>query len=504
MPRRGGTLRFIVSVALLVVAIAVVGGVASIPTNSGHSTVSRPLGTSSFPVSFGRRVTSAVSPSATTDAISITGYDPTTVALSWAQSGDFCFNSYSIQYATYSSGGPWTTMDTITSAATTALYVSGWTPGETVWFQDIDNSGCGGGSATSNVVQQTFPNWPTLTYSDVASSTVALTWTNTASYGGLMGFWSYQVEESINSGSYSVINTITSESTTTYDVTGVTGLNTGTVYSFYVFTTDYCNGCSQSESYTAVYASTNSVTHLAVDQPTAAPASVEVGQTTQLSIVALGGTTPYSYSWTGLPAGCSPSDVDPLTCSPTSAGTSSVTVTVTDSRGITLTSLPVTVTVVQGLAVGAPTASPSSVAVGGTIQLSVAPSGGATPYSYAWNGLPSGCHSADSAQLTCSPSVAGYWNVTVTVTDANGISHTSSPVEVSATTSSSGGGGSGSSSPGSSLSSTDWALIAVVIVVVAAVGVVLAVRRKPKAPGSPTEYQPPAAQQPPPPSPPNG
>jgi hypothetical protein len=89
--------------------------------------------------------TSRAGPAATTDDISAAGYDPTTVALSWSQSGDVCFDSYNIHYATYSSGGPWTTMNTFTSADITSLYVSGWTPGETVWFEDVDNSGCFGG-----------------------------------------------------------------------------------------------------------------------------------------------------------------------------------------------------------------------------------------------------------------------------------------------------------------------------------------------------------------------
>jgi large repetitive protein len=179
----------------------------------------------------------------------------------------------------------------------------------------------------------------------VASSTVALSWTNNAVYGGLMGFHSYQVDEQINGGSFSTIATLTSASTTTFDVSGVTGLNTGTSDSFYIYTTDYCNGCSQSESNTAEYTSTNTVTHLSIAQPVASPASVQVGQSTQFSVAVTGGNGPYTYSWTGLPAGCSPANENPITCGPSSSGSSSVTVTVTDSRGITLTSLSVTVTV---------------------------------------------------------------------------------------------------------------------------------------------------------------
>ena len=39
------------------------------------------------------------------------------------------------------------------------MYRYGFNPGQTLWFQDIDDSGCGGGSATSNVVSVTFPSF---------------------------------------------------------------------------------------------------------------------------------------------------------------------------------------------------------------------------------------------------------------------------------------------------------------------------------------------------------
>ena len=178
----------------------------------------------------------ATHPDATTDAISVAGTDPTTVALSWATSGDLCFNSYYIQEATYSSGGPWTTIATITSASVTEIFVPGFSPGATVWFQDVDNSGCGGGSATSNVVQPSFPNYATVTYSDVGSSTVQLSWNNNANYGGLLSFDQYLVQEQVNGGGFSTVTTITSESTTTSSVSGVNGLNTGTSYQFRIQT----------------------------------------------------------------------------------------------------------------------------------------------------------------------------------------------------------------------------------------------------------------------------
>jgi hypothetical protein len=439
----------------------------------------------------------ANSPFATTDDISIAGYDPTTVALSWSQSGDLCFDSYDLQEATYSDNGPWTTIATITDSGITSEYISGFGPGQTVWFQDIDNSGCGGGSATSNVVSITFPNWPHLSYSDTGSSTVELSWTNTADYGGLMGFYSYQVYEQVNSGGFSSIDTITSVSTTTYSVTGITGLDTGTHYSFYIQITDYCNGCSQSESYTAVYASTNTIVHLNIDQPVATPASLELGQTVQFSITVEGGQAPYSYDWSGLPAGCSSTDSNPLSCTPSAAGSSSVVVTVTDNFGSTLTSLPVTATVVAALTVGLPTASASSVAVGGTEVFTASVSGGTAPYTYVWSGLPTGCSSSDVSQLSCAPTATGTWSITVKVTDSSGTSQTSAPVSVTITAAGTGpGNGNSNTNSTGTISPLDLTLIVVIVVIAAGAVAVLAMRRgkKPGAPPSgPANPGPPAS-----------
>ena len=70
---------------------------------------------------------------------------------------------------------------------------------------------------------------------------------------------------------------------------------------------------------------------------TASPASIALGATTFLNVTVTGGALPYTYAYTGLPAGCTGANAPRLVCSPTSAGTTSVQVTVTDSSGKTAT-----------------------------------------------------------------------------------------------------------------------------------------------------------------------
>ncbi len=64
---------------------------------------------------------------------------------------------------------------------------------------------------------------------------------------------------------------------------------------------------------------------------TVSPTSVNVGASASFAVSVSGGTAPYTFVYTGLPAGCSSANVSTLTCVPTSAGTYPVKVTVTDA-----------------------------------------------------------------------------------------------------------------------------------------------------------------------------
>ena len=152
----------------------------------------------------------------------------------------------------------------------------------------------------------------------------------------------------------------------------------------------------------------------------ATPTGADVGETVTFALVGLdGGSGDLAYAWTGLPTGCAAADAAEILCVPTAAGATNVTVTVTDSNGGTAQATAAFAT--DPALAATPGASPASVAAGDAVTLSVAVSGGALPYSYAWSGLPTGCTTSNAAELVCAPSAAGRWaSIAVTVTDAHG------------------------------------------------------------------------------------
>jgi len=141
-----------------------------------------------------------------------------------------------------------------------------------------------------------------------------------------------------------------------------------------------------------------------------------VGGCTQVSAThtpgASGGFPPYVYTWSGgLPNGPGPHSVCPTQ-------TTTYTVTVTDSRGISATATVTAVVHPEPTVVAMPTdVRCHGSSDGGTTAV---PSGGTPPYTYSWNTVPP----------QTGPSVSGLpiGTYTVTVTDNNGCSATSSTI----------------------------------------------------------------------------
>ncbi|HKS59819.1 MAG TPA: hypothetical protein VJS68_03470, partial [Thermoplasmata archaeon] len=128
-----------------------------------------------------------------------------------------------------------------------------------------------------------------------------------------------------------------------------------------------------------------------------------------------------SYSYSGLPAGCSNSNSASLICTPSASGQYTVNATATWACPVCLSnSATLSFDVNDYPAVSSVTASPSATDAGRPVQLQVIVSGGSSPFGYVWSALPPGCSSYDAASLACTPTASGNYTIDVQVTDVAG------------------------------------------------------------------------------------
>ncbi len=149
-------------------------------------------------------------------------------------------------------------------------------------------------------------------------------------------------------------------------------------------------------------------------------AVLSVGGTVVLTAAVYGGDGPGGWVWSGLPSGCATANSSRISCKPTASGSFSVHVVYSDLAGAS-TAGGVAVQVVPGPTVASFTASPSpNTTLSTPLTLTVNVVGGAPPLTYAYAGLPTGCSSANTSTLSCTPGAVGYYTVRVTVTDVDG------------------------------------------------------------------------------------
>ena len=152
---------------------------------------------------------------------------------------------------------------------------------------------------------------------------------------------------------------------------------------------------------------------------------VLVNHSTIFTVTTSGGAgSPYTYVYSGLPAGCPSHNASSWSCTPTSSGSFNVSVKVTDAAGNTAGgSLNLTVnssTNPPPLSILSFSASPNPVSVNSSLVLTAQVSGGTPPYTVSYAGLPAGCSSANQTTLNCTPTTVGNYSVTLGVTDLQG------------------------------------------------------------------------------------
>jgi YVTN family beta-propeller protein len=188
-------------------------------------------------------------------------------------------------------------------------------------------------------------------------------------------------------------------------------------YSVTVFVNDTTGSGAESRANATTTLTVNP--HAAISSFSATPANLSLGSSTSLRVTVTGGTGSLSYLYTGVPPGCTSHNTASLDCSPSAVGTFNVTVIVTDSTGSTVNAT-VTVIVNPHASIGSFSASPSTLDVEGSTNLTVAASGGTGALGYAYTGLPGGCSTQNRATLQCSPTATGTFVVRVFVNDSTG------------------------------------------------------------------------------------
>lgn len=172
-------------------------------------------------------------------------------------------------------------------------------------------------------------------------------------------------------------------------------------------------------------------TALRLAQPTSFPSAVEDLAYPTVAIQPTGGSSPYTCSVTvgSLPTGITASGSAPYTnCTysgtPTTPGTSTFTITVTDNAGRTLV-LPYSVTILPAptaLVVAEPAVFPQGRTSLNYTKTRVVPSGGQGPYAcdVTTGDLPDGVVETDECTYEGIPSAINSFDFTITVTDALG------------------------------------------------------------------------------------
>jgi hypothetical protein len=151
----------------------------------------------------------------------------------------------------------------------------------------------------------------------------------------------------------------------------------------------------------------------------------QVGVLYSGQLTAAGGTPPYTFTGTGLPAGLGLSKSGAISGTPSTAGDFIVSATVTDA---TLGTVPHTASgrfpITIAPAVPALTVTTSSLpngVVNVAYAASLAASGGAAPYTWTLTGLPAGVTASSAGVLSGAPTTAGNYTVKASVVDAAGM-----------------------------------------------------------------------------------
>jgi len=153
-----------------------------------------------------------------------------------------------------------------------------------------------------------------------------------------------------------------------------------------------------------------------IDAFVASPAHFDIGHAVQFYLNTTGGTGTLSFSYAGLPPGCNLGQAAGGSCTPIDNGSFTVTASAVDSLGFQVTA-SVDLVIAADPEITSVTVTPSSVDVGQNLTIEVAVAGGTEPFTFTYTGLPTGCVTSTSANISCKPRSAGGYSIVATVSD---------------------------------------------------------------------------------------
>jgi uncharacterized protein (TIGR03437 family) len=147
--------------------------------------------------------------------------------------------------------------------------------------------------------------------------------------------------------------------------------------------------------------------------------TVRLGSAVSGAVTASGGTQPYTFTVTAVPAGMTSSGSG-VSGTPTVAGNYSVAVKVTDAMGATASSS------INFSVFGFTTTALPAGVTGSPYLFYLAAAGGMQPYTFTATGLPPKFSITPAGLLNGTPATTGSYSISCTVTDANGLTSTAS------------------------------------------------------------------------------
>jgi hypothetical protein len=322
-------------------------------------------------------------------------------------------------YTATSSPGGFT--GTLSGAGSGTITVSGLTNGTAYTFTvtATNVNGTSSASAASNsVTPRTVSGAPTSLTATAGNNQVALTWTAPTSDGG-SAITDYLIQYSTGGGYTTFSDGISTTASTT-----VTGLVNGTAYTFRVIATNAAgNGSASTTTSSTPGKVSQTITFNSLNNRTLGSGtySISASSNSSLTVALTSATTDVCTISSG-------------TITLVSAGTCTINANQSGNDNyLAATQVQQSFTVATALTITTPSGSNLEGSHNSAFSLTVSASGGAgTNVFTATGSLPTGVTLSSAGVISGTPSTAGNYSLTVTVTDANSATATTSSYSVPA------------------------------------------------------------------------